>query len=199
MYIQIHFRCTDFFFYPVNAVTIETIRKVIRRSMLLYAHCADQSLATSGSSNKSPLTDLTVAAKRHEASPSEEHATKEPIQQQIHRMFLLRVKLMHFVNSLHNYIMTRVGFYVWLDLNLTFWIFKSHILLFPSFFRSFTAPAWNFSTKCRRQKIWTSWSRSITDICPRSMTAAFSEKRCITHSYINDTVSFWHLKNLFKV
>lgn len=55
-------------------------------------------------------TDLTVAAKRHEASPSEEQAAKEPIQQQIHRMFLLRVKLMHFVNSLHNYIMTRVGF-----------------------------------------------------------------------------------------
>jgi gamma-tubulin complex component 5 len=32
---------------------------------------------------------------------------KEPVRQQIHRMFLLRVKLMHFVNSLHNYIMTR--------------------------------------------------------------------------------------------
>lgn len=34
---------------------------------------------------------------------------KAPARQQIHRMFLLRVKLMHFVNSLHNYIMTRVG------------------------------------------------------------------------------------------
>ncbi|XP_037688720.1 gamma-tubulin complex component 5 isoform X1 [Choloepus didactylus] len=33
---------------------------------------------------------------------------KKPIRQQIHRMFLLRVKLMHFVNSLHNYIMTRI-------------------------------------------------------------------------------------------
>lgn len=33
---------------------------------------------------------------------------KEPVRQQIHRIFLLRVKLMHFVNSLHNYIMTRV-------------------------------------------------------------------------------------------
>ncbi|XP_057260470.1 gamma-tubulin complex component 5 isoform X1 [Pezoporus wallicus] len=32
----------------------------------------------------------------------------ENIKQQIHRMFLLRVKLMHFVNSLHNYIMTRI-------------------------------------------------------------------------------------------
>ncbi|XP_055980292.1 gamma-tubulin complex component 5 [Sorex fumeus] len=33
---------------------------------------------------------------------------KEPVRQRIHRMFLLRVKLMHFVNSLHNYIMTRI-------------------------------------------------------------------------------------------
>ncbi|KAM6416857.1 gamma-tubulin complex component 5 isoform 1-T1 [Pluvialis apricaria] len=32
----------------------------------------------------------------------------ESVKQQIHRMFLLRVKLMHFVNSLHNYIMTRI-------------------------------------------------------------------------------------------
>ncbi|XP_030427179.1 gamma-tubulin complex component 5 isoform X2 [Gopherus evgoodei] len=32
----------------------------------------------------------------------------ELIKQQIHRMFLVRVKLMHFVNSLHNYIMTRI-------------------------------------------------------------------------------------------
>uniref|UniRef100_A0A8C2N7D9 Gamma-tubulin complex component n=1 Tax=Capra hircus TaxID=9925 RepID=A0A8C2N7D9_CAPHI len=33
---------------------------------------------------------------------------KEPVRLQVHRMFLLRVKLMHFVNSLHNYIMTRI-------------------------------------------------------------------------------------------
>lgn len=33
---------------------------------------------------------------------------KEPVRQRVHRLFLLRVKLMHFVNSLHNYIMTRV-------------------------------------------------------------------------------------------
>ncbi|XP_075708461.1 uncharacterized protein LOC142742520 isoform X2 [Rhinoderma darwinii] len=32
----------------------------------------------------------------------------EPKEQQIHCMFLLRVKLMHFVNSLHNYMMTRI-------------------------------------------------------------------------------------------
>uniref|UniRef100_A0A3P8ZU07 Gamma-tubulin complex component n=1 Tax=Esox lucius TaxID=8010 RepID=A0A3P8ZU07_ESOLU len=41
-----------------------------------------------------------------------EMAAKEPIDQQIHRMFLLRVKLMHFVNSLHNYIMTRQNVFV---------------------------------------------------------------------------------------
>nr|XP_020652478.1 gamma-tubulin complex component 5 [Pogona vitticeps] len=35
-------------------------------------------------------------------------AQQEPIKQQTHRMFLLRMKLMHFVNSLHNYIMTRI-------------------------------------------------------------------------------------------
>ncbi|XP_072900244.1 gamma-tubulin complex component 5 [Hemitrygon akajei] len=35
-------------------------------------------------------------------------AQKTSVRQQIHRMFLLRVKLMHFVNSLHNYIMTRI-------------------------------------------------------------------------------------------
>uniref|UniRef100_A0AAY5K512 Gamma-tubulin complex component n=1 Tax=Esox lucius TaxID=8010 RepID=A0AAY5K512_ESOLU len=51
--------------------------------------------------------DLTIAAKGLGGVP-EEMAAKEPIDQQIHRMFLLRVKLMHFVNSLHNYIMTRI-------------------------------------------------------------------------------------------
>uniref|UniRef100_A0A672QNI5 Gamma-tubulin complex component n=1 Tax=Sinocyclocheilus grahami TaxID=75366 RepID=A0A672QNI5_SINGR len=45
---------------------------------------------------------------RFSGSQSEESTAKEPINQQIHRMFLLRVKLMHFVNSLHNYIMTRI-------------------------------------------------------------------------------------------
>lgn len=50
-----------------------------------------------------------MAAKRQEGGQSEESTAKEPINQEIHRMFLLRVKLMHFVNSLHNYIMTRVS------------------------------------------------------------------------------------------
>lgn len=75
----------------------------------------------------SSLTDLTVAAKRHDASPPEEHAAEEPIHQQIHRMFLLRVKLMHFVNSLHNYIMTRVGVF-----SFFFFFFLVRVDLYPT-------------------------------------------------------------------
>lgn len=59
--------------------------------------------------SSSPPLDLTVATKRAEGGVPQEVKAKEPINQQIHRMFLLRVKLMHFVNSLHNYIMTRVS------------------------------------------------------------------------------------------
>ena len=60
---------------------------------------------------RNAFSDLTVAAKKHEEGSPEEEPTKdakEPVNQQIHRMFLLRVKLMHFVNTLHNFIMTRV-------------------------------------------------------------------------------------------
>lgn len=45
---------------------------------------------------------------RDQDTPSQFGPPKESLRQQIHRMFLLRVKLMHFVNSLHNYIMTRI-------------------------------------------------------------------------------------------
>lgn len=48
-------------------------------------------------------------AKKLEGAQVEEMKVKEPVNQQIHRMCLLRVKLMHFVNSLHNYITTRVS------------------------------------------------------------------------------------------
>lgn len=54
------------------------------------------------------LSDFTDVTKRIEGALAEEVKVKEPINQQIHRMCLLRVKLMHFVNSLHNYITTRV-------------------------------------------------------------------------------------------
>uniref|UniRef100_A0A8D3BXT9 Gamma-tubulin complex component n=1 Tax=Scophthalmus maximus TaxID=52904 RepID=A0A8D3BXT9_SCOMX len=49
-----------------------------------------------------------MSYKKTEGAPAEEAKVKEPLNQQIHRMCLLRVKLMHFVNSLHNYIMTRI-------------------------------------------------------------------------------------------
>lgn len=52
--------------------------------------------------------DFIDVAKKLEGAEVEEMKTKEPVNQQIHRMCLLRVKLMHFVNSLHNYITTRV-------------------------------------------------------------------------------------------
>lgn len=55
------------------------------------------------------LLDFTGITKKLEGSSAEEVKMKEPVNQQIHRMCLLRVKLMHFVNSLHNYIMTRVS------------------------------------------------------------------------------------------
>lgn len=57
--------------------------------------------------NVFPL-DFTEVLKRLEGGLPEEATVKEPLNKQIHRMCLLRVKLMHFVNSLHNYIMTRV-------------------------------------------------------------------------------------------
>lgn len=52
--------------------------------------------------------DFMDVTKKLEGALGEEVKVKEPINQQIHRMCLLRVKLMHFVNSLHNYITTRV-------------------------------------------------------------------------------------------
>ncbi|MGH0142692.1 UNVERIFIED_CONTAM: hypothetical protein FKN15_076575 [Acipenser sinensis] len=52
--------------------------------------------------------ELNFATKKSEGVLFDQEAAKEPIKQQIHRMCLLRVKLMHFINSLHNYIMTRI-------------------------------------------------------------------------------------------
>lgn len=54
------------------------------------------------------LIGFTDVTKKLEGALAEDIRVKESIHQQIHRMCLLRVKLMHFVNSLHNYIMTRV-------------------------------------------------------------------------------------------
>ncbi|KAI2663663.1 Gamma-tubulin complex component 5 [Labeo rohita] len=90
--------------WPVDIVISSECQKIYNQVFLLLLQIkwAKYSLDTLR------FSDLTVAAKRQEGRQSEESTAKEPINQQIHRMFLLRVKLMHFVNSLHNYIMTRI-------------------------------------------------------------------------------------------
>uniref|UniRef100_A0A672QNK8 Gamma-tubulin complex component n=1 Tax=Sinocyclocheilus grahami TaxID=75366 RepID=A0A672QNK8_SINGR len=90
--------------WPVDIVISSECQKIYNQVFLLLLQIkwAKYSLDTLR------FSDLTVAAKTQEGSQSEESTAKEPINQQIHRMFLLRVKLMHFVNSLHNYIMTRI-------------------------------------------------------------------------------------------
>uniref|UniRef100_A0A4W4GM19 Gamma-tubulin complex component n=1 Tax=Electrophorus electricus TaxID=8005 RepID=A0A4W4GM19_ELEEL len=90
--------------WPVDIVISSECQKIYNQVFLLLLQIkwAKYSLDTLR------FSDLTVAAKIHEGGPSEEYTAKEPINQQIHRMVLLRVKLMHFVNSLHNYIMTRI-------------------------------------------------------------------------------------------
>uniref|UniRef100_A0AAR2IY50 Gamma-tubulin complex component n=1 Tax=Pygocentrus nattereri TaxID=42514 RepID=A0AAR2IY50_PYGNA len=89
--------------WPVDIVISSECQKIYNQVFLLLLQIkwAKYSLDTL-------RFNLTTAAKRHEGGQSEEYTAKEPINQQIHRMFLLRVKLMHFVNSLHNYIMTRI-------------------------------------------------------------------------------------------
>uniref|UniRef100_A0A672QNF4 Gamma-tubulin complex component n=1 Tax=Sinocyclocheilus grahami TaxID=75366 RepID=A0A672QNF4_SINGR len=89
--------------WPVDIVISSECQKIYNQVFLLLLQIkwAKYSLDTL-------RFNLTVAAKTQEGSQSEESTAKEPINQQIHRMFLLRVKLMHFVNSLHNYIMTRI-------------------------------------------------------------------------------------------
>uniref|UniRef100_A0AAZ3Q452 Gamma-tubulin complex component n=1 Tax=Oncorhynchus tshawytscha TaxID=74940 RepID=A0AAZ3Q452_ONCTS len=89
--------------WPVDIVVSSECQRIYNQVFLLLLQIkwAKYSLDTLA------FSDLTVAAKRLEGTPEEVKA-KEPINQQIHRMFLLRVKLMHFVNSLHNYIVTRI-------------------------------------------------------------------------------------------
>lgn len=90
--------------WPVDIVISSECQKIYNQVFLLLLQIkwAKYSLDTLR------FSDLTVAAKRKEGGQPEENTAKESINQQIHRMFLLRVKLMHFVNSLHNYIMTRI-------------------------------------------------------------------------------------------
>lgn len=90
--------------WPVDIVISLECQKIYNQVFLLLLQIkwAKYSLDTLRFSN---FIDVT---KKVEGALSEEVKFKEPVNQQIHRMCLLRVKLMHFVNSLHNYIMTRI-------------------------------------------------------------------------------------------
>uniref|UniRef100_M4ANQ7 Gamma-tubulin complex component n=1 Tax=Xiphophorus maculatus TaxID=8083 RepID=M4ANQ7_XIPMA len=87
--------------WPVDIVISSECQKIYNQVFLLLLQIkwAKYSLDT---------LRFSEVTKKLEGSPAEEAKLKEPISQQIHRMCLLRVKLMHFVNSLHNYIMTRI-------------------------------------------------------------------------------------------
>uniref|UniRef100_A0A669F0Z2 Gamma-tubulin complex component n=1 Tax=Oreochromis niloticus TaxID=8128 RepID=A0A669F0Z2_ORENI len=92
--------------WPVDIVISSECQKIYNQVFLLllqikWAKYSLDTLRFSGTS----FTDVT---KKLEGAAAEEVKVKERVNQQIHRMCLLRVKLMHFVNSLHNYIMTRI-------------------------------------------------------------------------------------------
>ncbi|XP_014877297.1 gamma-tubulin complex component 5 [Poecilia latipinna] len=90
--------------WPVDIVISSECQKIYNQVFLLLLQIkwAKYSLDTLR------FSDFAEVTKKLEGSPAEEAKLKEPISQQLHRMCLLRVKLMHFVNSLHNYIMTRI-------------------------------------------------------------------------------------------
>ncbi|KAM4628694.1 gamma-tubulin complex component 5 [Polymixia lowei] len=90
--------------WPVDIVISSECQRIYNQVFLLLLQIkwAKYSLDTVR------FSDLTVATKKLDGGVAEEVTAKDHINQQIHRMCLLRVKLMHFVNSLHNYIMTRI-------------------------------------------------------------------------------------------
>ncbi|XP_060933894.1 gamma-tubulin complex component 5 [Limanda limanda] len=90
--------------WPVDIVISTECQKIYNQVFLLLLQIkwAKYSLDTLR------FSDFADISKKVEGELAEEAKVKEPINQQIHRMCLLRVKLMHFVNSLHNYIMTRI-------------------------------------------------------------------------------------------
>ncbi|XP_058886341.1 gamma-tubulin complex component 5-like isoform X1 [Acipenser ruthenus] len=90
--------------WPVDIVISSECQKIYNQVFLLLLQIkwAKYSLDTLR------FHELNFATKKSEGVLFDQEAAKEPIKQQIHRMCLLRVKLMHFVNSLHNYIMTRI-------------------------------------------------------------------------------------------
>ncbi|KAM4574151.1 gamma-tubulin complex component 5 [Fundulus diaphanus] len=90
--------------WPVDIVISSECQKIYNQVFLLLLQIkwAKYSLDTLR------FSDFAEVTTKVEGSPAEEAKLKQPKGQQIHRMCLLRVKLMHFVNSLHNYIMTRI-------------------------------------------------------------------------------------------
>ncbi|XP_072294664.1 gamma-tubulin complex component 5 [Eucyclogobius newberryi] len=90
--------------WPVDIVISSECQKIYNQVFLLLLQIkwAKYSLDTVR------FSDFTEVLNKVEGAASEEMKLKESVTQQIHRMCLLRVKLMHFVNSLHNYIMTRI-------------------------------------------------------------------------------------------
>ncbi|XP_075937639.1 gamma-tubulin complex component 5 [Anarhichas minor] len=90
--------------WPVDIVISSECQKIYNQVFLLLLQIkwAKYSLDTLR------FSDFTDVTKKLEGAPAEDVKLREPINQQIHRMCLLRVKLMHFVNSLHNYITTRI-------------------------------------------------------------------------------------------
>uniref|UniRef100_A0A8C7XWN2 Gamma-tubulin complex component n=1 Tax=Oryzias sinensis TaxID=183150 RepID=A0A8C7XWN2_9TELE len=96
--------------WPVDIVISSECQKIYNQVFLLLLQIkwAKYSLDTLRFSGKSRDHSLQPIRMQNTVSGAEEMNAKEPLNQQIHRMCLLRVKLMHFVNSLHNYIMTRI-------------------------------------------------------------------------------------------
>ncbi|XP_054646942.1 gamma-tubulin complex component 5 [Dunckerocampus dactyliophorus] len=90
--------------WPVDIVISSECQKIYNQVFLLLLQIkwAKYSLDTLR------FSDFMDCTKKLEGAPADGMKAKEPVKQQIHRMCLLRVKLMHFVNSLHNYIMTRI-------------------------------------------------------------------------------------------
>ncbi|KAM9848381.1 gamma-tubulin complex component 5 [Aulostomus maculatus] len=86
--------------WPVDIVISSECQKIYNQVFLLLLQIkwAKYSLDTLR------FSDFTDFTRKLEGALGEE----VKVHQQIHRMCLLRVKLMHFVNSLHNYIMTRI-------------------------------------------------------------------------------------------
>uniref|UniRef100_A0AAY4EBS2 Gamma-tubulin complex component n=1 Tax=Denticeps clupeoides TaxID=299321 RepID=A0AAY4EBS2_9TELE len=90
--------------WPVDIVISSECQKIYNQVFLLLLQIkwAKYSLDTLR------FSELFISKDKRFDGGHEENPPKDPVHQQIHRMFLLRVKLMHFVNSLHNYIMTRI-------------------------------------------------------------------------------------------